>query len=204
MLSSEGLSVCLFSCLPAYLRTWWFLPSLRLRFCALLCEAHKTQTLVRASYVCRDRSGRVRGEGDRGERKTSREQAGLEKNFLESFFGALYREKGFSFFLASGVELQGFFSFAMATVVGTMAMAGSLMRLPQPSLALSSTRAPFPGRLCLCSFRATGRLQLQSSSSWQRRPLFVSQKSAQSEARVFFVLFLLIFVPSCFDKNPED
>jgi hypothetical protein len=92
----------------------------------------------------------------------------------------------------------------MATVVGTMAMAGSLMRLPQPSLALSSTRASFPGRLCLCSFRSTGRLQLQSISSWQRRPLFVSQKSAQSEARVFFVLFLLIFVPSCFDKNPED
>jgi molecular chaperone GrpE len=87
------------------------------------------------------------------------------------------------FFLASGVELRGFFSFAMATVVGTMAMAGSLMRLPQPSLALSSTRASFPGRLCLCSFRSTGRLQLQSLSSWQRRPLFVSQKSAQSEAR---------------------
>ncbi|CAK9219142.1 unnamed protein product [Sphagnum jensenii] len=71
----------------------------------------------------------------------------------------------------------------MATVVGTMAMAGSLMRLPQPSLALSSTRASFPGRLCLCSFRSTGRLELQSLNSWQRRPLFVSQKSAQSEAR---------------------
>jgi hypothetical protein len=49
--------------------------------------------------VCRDRSGRGRGEGDRGERKTSREEAATEKNFLESFFGALDREKGFlSFF----------------------------------------------------------------------------------------------------------
>ncbi len=156
-------------------------------------------------FVCLPRQERE-GKG-RGRQRRERNIQGRSW-FREEFFGKLFsstrQRERFSFFWLLGVELRGFFSFAMATVVGTMAMAGSLMRLPQPSLAVSSTRASFPGRLCLCSFRSTGRLQLQSSSSWQRRPLFVSQKSAQSEARVFFVLFLLIFVPSCFDKNPED
>jgi hypothetical protein len=73
----------------------------------LLCEAHKTQPSVRTSCVCRDRSGRGRGEVDRGERKTSREEAGSEKIFLESFFGALDREKGFLF--GFWCRIAGFF-----------------------------------------------------------------------------------------------
>lgn len=86
---------------------------------------------------------------------------------------------------------------AMAAVAGTAAVVGHLPRQSSTiAIGLSSSRAQF-GAQC---FRFRGRLHLQTSH--HRRSVVFAQNSAQTEAKVLYILpFLLhndIIISACF------